>query len=73
MKMTTSELQKRLEKILNLMRRPDTGMPLYLELSQKSLKYKEMIDFINDHDLDKYLREEEAELDKRLLEEHTNA
>lgn len=71
--MTTNELQKRLEKIIDLMRRPDTGMPLYLELSEKSLKYKEMIDFLNDDDLEKYLRTEEAELDEKLLKEHTNA
>lgn len=71
MKVSTTELESKLIKILKVQQRPEVSMALYEELAAKSLKYKEIIDFLKDDDIDKYLTEEEQELDEALMAKHT--
>jgi len=68
---TTRELEDKLKKILKLQSREEVSMALFEELSEKATKYKEMIEFLKDDDVDTYLKVEEKELDEQLLKEHT--
>lgn len=70
MKVNTSELKEKLKLILELQKREDISMSLFLELSEKALKYKEMIDYLEDEDIDQYLKDEEKDLDKTLLDSY---
>lgn len=70
MKVNTLQLEEKLVKILQVQQRPDVTISLFEELGEKALKYKKIIDFLQDEDIDKYLREEEKELDERSLKKH---
>ena len=73
MVIATIELEKRLAQILRLQARTDVGMGLYEELTEKATKYKRMIEFLKDDNIDEYLKIEENELDEQSLKEHTGS
>lgn len=70
MKVNTLQLEEKLVKILQVQQRPDVTITLFKELGEKALKYKEIIDFLQDEDIDSYLRTEEKELDEQSLKKH---
>lgn len=71
MLITTKELEKRLNKILELQKHDGIDMPLFEELAEKAKAYKEMIVFLKEDDVEKYLRQEQEILDDEDLKKHT--
>ena len=72
MKVTITELEQKLKKILELQKREDVSIALFKELSSKAMKYKEIIFFLKEDDVDNYVKTEELELEEEALRKHLN-
>ena len=70
MKVTTRELKEKLNKILQFQQRDDVSMALFKELTEKATKYKKIIDFLEDDDIDSYIKTEAGELDNEAMKKH---
>lgn len=70
MTVTTRELKDRLSKILEFLKRDDISEALFDEALKKAKKYREIIDFLDDDDVEQYLKVETEELEEKNLKKH---
>ena len=63
-------MNSKLKKILDFQKRNDIELSLFEELTEKAMKYKGIIIFLEEDDVDNYIKEEEEELDSKTMKEH---